>query len=106
MTIITLIIPTKRTFTIKSNKPNKINNCPEIGVHQGNVLGPLLLNISDTNSKLNIHNINYHMYEYDIQLYTSTNLNDLPETIIKINKLTTELKIYFNYLLRLILAYN
>ena len=40
------------------------------------------------------------MYADDIQLYTSTNLEYLPETINKINKLTTEQEIYFdnNYL--------
>ena len=37
------------------------------------------------------------MYADDIQLYTSTTLNDLPEII---NKLTTELEIYFNNYLK------
>ena len=36
------------------------------------------------------------MYADDIQLYTSTTLNDLPENITKLNKLTSELEIYFN----------
>ena len=36
------------------------------------------------------------MYADDIQLYTSTPLNELPENITKLNKLTSELEIYFN----------
>ena len=89
---------TKRTFSIKSNTRNKIYNCPAIGDPQGSVSGPLLFNIntSDINSILNTYNINYHKYAYDIQVYTSTTLNYLPEIT---HKLTTELEIYFkNYL--------
>ena len=36
------------------------------------------------------------MYADDTQLYTSTTLNDLPETLTEINNLTTELEVYFN----------
>ena len=36
------------------------------------------------------------MYADDTQLYTSTTFNNLNETLTKIYKLTTELKIYFN----------
>ena len=89
---------TGRTFNIKSNKPFNTYNCPEIGVLQGSVLGPLLFNIytSDINSIINSHNINYHMYADDTKLYTSTTFNNLNETLTKIYKLTTELEIYFN----------
>ena len=69
------------------------------------VFGRLLFIIytSGINSILNIYTINYHMYAVaddnnadDIQLYASTNLNNLSETITKIHKLTIELNIYFN----------
>ena len=40
------------------------------------------------------------MYADDIQLYSSTTLNHLLKTITKINKLTTELEIYFNNYLK------
>ena len=36
------------------------------------------------------------MYADDTQLYTSTTFNNLYETLTELNKLTTELEIYFN----------
>ena len=36
------------------------------------------------------------MYADVIQLYSSNTLNNLPDTITKINKFTTKLEIYFN----------
>ena len=80
-------------FNITSNIQNKQN-----GVCKLNDLDPLFVNIytSDINSILNTRNINYLMYAYDIQLYISTTLNNLTVSITDINKLTTELYIYFN----------
>ena len=93
---------TGRTVKMQSIKPGNTYNCPEKGVPRESFLGPLLFNIytSDINSIINSHNINYHMYSNDTHLYTSTTFNNIYDTLTEINKLTTELKIYFknNYL--------
>ena len=59
---------------------NKTYTYPEIRVPHVSVLGPLLFNIytSYINSILNTYSISYHMYADDIQLYTSTILNNGP----------------------------
>ena len=66
------------------------------GVPQGSVLGPMkfCLYLLPLRANLRHHNIAYHIYADDTQLYISFNCKDLLESLTKLNMCISDIRVW------------
>ena len=88
-----------RTFEIKINNTRSKICQLKYGVPQGSVLGPIIFNICiDLIHEILLkHNIKYHMYADDLQIYMETDrIENLPSVINKMNTCLNEIKHWYS----------